>query len=1185
MTINKRTILRNKFVRLYEEDIWGIFWKKQKKRSFFFKNIGYQFFLEILCTKVRERKDFIKGNKVFKYSFRNDLKWFFKKDKTFLSLFLKFFFSNLNKFNYVHNISDKVIFKFNKFLIHRYLFKFKQLIYLRKQLKKKYHKVYFNKYLYSNLRTKSSRFFNLFFLSKFFFVYLRKIRVDKNFLLNKRLFNKKRLLNNNNNKHLLFNINIKKKKTKFFNTHKFRLLSKIKTIRLFKYTNLYQNKFFNFFFYDINSSFLINRLIFANLYLNYLVFFKKKKKKFDINNKFHLNNNKFKFFGTNNYFLFSYFFKFKNFNKIKWFKFFFIKKFRINLFYYVKFFNKKKLRLLKFFNMFKYSFRFYFAKLINKNSLKKKNIFFFLKNFYNFDYINYNCLPSALIRNDLKNFNFVISKNNCVKFSSSLKYKKDFKFNNIFNDFYYLFFNLDKNNNIYFVKNSKLKTRLPLLRNTYFNFYNLTNKFIKTDLINNFNIFTNIESYYFYTNAKINNIINLKLKKTHTFFLNSFFGSELCNTVNLKRNFILLNNKYSRKFYENNNNIKNFSFISFFNTNILSFTHMLKVFYSSYRVSKKNTFYINNKPIYPFFYIRFLNYSYNFSSLISFRLKSFFNKFIFNYFFKYNYKITNTINIINSLNILFKLRNTNFIFNDFCYYLLCLSYVLPLFLNKKLYSNISSFMDSSDFLFSTNFFSAQARNTFHNNYYNSFNWFFFKSLFTYDFNALNLNSLSFLFSKFLINLNSNLENNSLKILYRRLYNFNLSTIFVNKFGIIFLKKFLLLRFKEWSTFELKFVFFINKNIVNATAWARKQVKRTLYALQNFIYFRFNKSNDDSDYNINLDFEKLSIKSNKYNGFLISYINWLKKKNTSFSYNKRKDITKIITSTSIVFNRTEYLLSFYASNRVYKFFNKIRGRFISNFHLCKNLNNFSNYKHNSFYYNYNISKFSWKLSKNSNLLKYYNSLRIKLDSVKKHLVFYSIKKRKTEFQKLFTLNIISVVKFVKKRTKFCSFYKYRMLKIWKFRKFYGCLTDYELFSICKKAYKMHGDILHQFIMLLECRLDTLLFRSGLVSSMFEARQFINHGNVLVNDKIITRRSFVLQLNDFVSIKPEIFLKLKKKIITRLTTEGIIANPPVYLEINYNFFIIFFLHDVLKASQVPFNFNMTGYDINNILYYYY
>jgi hypothetical protein len=152
---------------------------------------------------------------------------------------------------------------------------------------------------------------------------------------------------------------------------------------------------------------------------------------------------------------------------------------------------------------------------------------------------------------------------------------------------------------------------------------------------------------------------------------------------------------------------------------------------------------------------------------------------------------------------------------------------------------------------------------------------------------------------------------------------------------------------------------------------------------------------------------------KYNSYLINYINVVKFKNPFFFKNKRNSIIKIITSKSIVFNKTEYLLSFYASNRVYKFFNKARGRFISNYYKQKKktLNNYSS-----------------NILQNNILKKYYKSLRLSIKSIKKRLIFYSIKKKKTEFQKLFTLNLINVMKYVKKKTSFCSFYKHRMLKI-------------------------------------------------------------------------------------------------------------------------------------------------------------
>jgi hypothetical protein len=54
--MNKRLLFRNKIVRLYEDDIWGIFFRKQKKRDLFFRKIGYQLFLEIFRKNMRAIK-------------------------------------------------------------------------------------------------------------------------------------------------------------------------------------------------------------------------------------------------------------------------------------------------------------------------------------------------------------------------------------------------------------------------------------------------------------------------------------------------------------------------------------------------------------------------------------------------------------------------------------------------------------------------------------------------------------------------------------------------------------------------------------------------------------------------------------------------------------------------------------------------------------------------------------------------------------------------------------------------------------------------------------------------------------------------------------------------------------------------------------------------------------------------
>lgn len=53
--LSKRLLYRNKIIRFYEEDVWGIFLRKQKRREFFFKTLSYRYFLQMIYRPVMLR--------------------------------------------------------------------------------------------------------------------------------------------------------------------------------------------------------------------------------------------------------------------------------------------------------------------------------------------------------------------------------------------------------------------------------------------------------------------------------------------------------------------------------------------------------------------------------------------------------------------------------------------------------------------------------------------------------------------------------------------------------------------------------------------------------------------------------------------------------------------------------------------------------------------------------------------------------------------------------------------------------------------------------------------------------------------------------------------------------------------------------------------------------------------------
>lgn len=63
-------------------------------------------------------------------------------------------------------------------------------------------------------------------------------------------------------------------------------------------------------------------------------------------------------------------------------------------------------------------------------------------------------------------------------------------------------------------------------------------------------------------------------------------------------------------------------------------------------------------------------------------------------------------------------------------------------------------------------------------------------------------------------------------------------------------------------------------------------------------------------------------------------------------------------------------------------------------------------------------------------------------------------------------------------------------------------------------------------LLERRLQTRLYKKGLSSTVKEARQFISHGKVTINGKIITSPSYIVKTSDNIALLPEFEKRIKE-----------------------------------------------------------
>ena len=88
---------------------------------------------------------------------------------------------------------------------------------------------------------------------------------------------------------------------------------------------------------------------------------------------------------------------------------------------------------------------------------------------------------------------------------------------------------------------------------------------------------------------------------------------------------------------------------------------------------------------------------------------------------------------------------------------------------------------------------------------------------------------------------------------------------------------------------------------------------------------------------------------------------------------------------------------------------------------------------------------------------------------------------------------------------------------KLKGYYGDLTEKQFRRIFNTAEKERGDTGEKLIGLLERRLDAVVYRAKFVPTVFAARQFVNHGHVLVNGKKVDIPSYSVKEGDIVKGK--------------------------------------------------------------------
>ena len=83
--------------------------------------------------------------------------------------------------------------------------------------------------------------------------------------------------------------------------------------------------------------------------------------------------------------------------------------------------------------------------------------------------------------------------------------------------------------------------------------------------------------------------------------------------------------------------------------------------------------------------------------------------------------------------------------------------------------------------------------------------------------------------------------------------------------------------------------------------------------------------------------------------------------------------------------------------------------------------------------------------------------------------------------------------------------------------YG-LSERQFLNVFKKAKTMKGVTGHNMLILLERRLDNVIYRLGMANSRAQARQIVGHGHIYMNGRKVNIPSALVKTGDILQVKP-------------------------------------------------------------------
>ncbi|MBB3173010.1 small subunit ribosomal protein S4 [Endobacter medicaginis] len=134
---------------------------------------------------------------------------------------------------------------------------------------------------------------------------------------------------------------------------------------------------------------------------------------------------------------------------------------------------------------------------------------------------------------------------------------------------------------------------------------------------------------------------------------------------------------------------------------------------------------------------------------------------------------------------------------------------------------------------------------------------------------------------------------------------------------------------------------------------------------------------------------------------------------------------------------------------------------------------------------------------------------------------------------------------------------------KLKGYYGNISEKQFRRYYDEAVRRKGDTSENLIDLLERRLDAVVYRLKFVPTPFAARQFVNHGHVLVNGRKVNIPSFLVRDGDVIEVRE----KSRQLAVVLDAAQSAERDTPEYLEVDHRAMKGRFVRTP-KLSDVPY-----------------